>query len=70
MSRRRLSFTEKRRARLAKNVAQLDKLETRNTITEPISVLGLSVSAFRGLAQLGLVDRERHGQWPERAPAA
>ncbi len=56
MSSRRLSFTEKRRAKLARSVAQLDKLETRNTITEPISVLGLSLTAFRGLAQIGLMD--------------
>ena len=56
MSRLRLSFTEKRRARLAKQVAHLDRLETRNTITEPISVLGLSLSAFRGLVQMGLMD--------------
>ena len=56
MSSRRLSFTEKRRAKLVRSVAQLDRLETRNTITEPISVLGLSLSAFRGLAQIGLMD--------------
>ncbi len=56
MSSRRLSFTEKRRAKLARSVAQLDRLETRNTITEPISVLGLSLSAFRGLAQIGLME--------------
>ena len=34
---RRLSFTERRRRRLAKKVDRLDRLETRNTITEPIS---------------------------------
>ena len=57
MSRRRhmLSFTERRRASLAKKVAQLDQLETRNTITEPISVVALSVSAFTGLARLGIM---------------
>jgi hypothetical protein len=55
MSRRRLSFTERRRARLALKVAHLDQLEIRNTITEPISVLGLSISAFRGLAQIGIM---------------
>src|SRR5437763_7080774 len=54
MSLIRLSFTERRRRKLALKVASLDQLETRNTITEPISVLGLSVSAFRGLALLGI----------------
>jgi len=52
---RSLSFTEKRRARLRKAVDRIERLETRNTITEPISVTGLSVSALRGLAQLGVV---------------
>jgi len=51
----RLSFTERRRARLAKKVDQLDRLESRTTITEPISFTGLSVSALRGLAELGLM---------------
>ena len=55
MSRRRLSFTERRRRALALKSAHLDKLETRNTITEPISVAGLSVTAFRGLAQMGIM---------------
>ncbi len=66
MSSRRLSFTEKRRASLAKSVAHLDKLETRNTITEPISVLGLSLSAFRGLAQDRPDGSECGQKWPER----
>jgi hypothetical protein len=51
----RRSFTEMRRARLAMKWDRLDKLEIKNTITEPISVLGLSVSALRGLAQLGIM---------------
>ena len=55
MSRRHLSFTEKRRHRHRKQVDRLDRLETRNTITEPISVLGLSVSALRGMVQLGIM---------------
>ena len=55
MSRRRLSFTERRRRALALKMRHLDKLETRNTITEPISVAGLSVTAFRGLAQMGIM---------------
>ena len=59
MSRRRKpSFTEKRRARLAMKWDRLEKLETKNTITEPISVLGLSISAFRGLAQLGIMSAD------------
>ena len=58
MSRRRLSFTERRRRALALKSAQLDRLETRNTITEPISVTGLSLSAFRGLAQLGIMQAD------------
>ncbi len=68
MSRRRhmLSFTERRRASLAKKVVQLERLETRNTITEPISVLGLSLSALRELVRLGIVgvnglSNERNG---------
>jgi len=56
MSSRRLSFTEKRRARLRLQVDRLDRLETRNTITEPISVLGLSLSTYSGAARLGLMD--------------
>ena len=50
----RLSFTERRRAALRKKFL-LDRLETKNTITEPISVTGLSISALRGLAQLGIM---------------
>jgi hypothetical protein len=52
---RRRSYTDKRRARLAKKVDRLDRLETRNTITEPISVFGLSVGALRALAQFGVI---------------
>ena len=55
---RRLSFTERRRARLALKSARLDRLETRNTMTEPISVTALSFSAFRGLAQLGIMQAD------------
>jgi len=50
-----LSFTERRRASLAKKVDRLDRLETRNTMTEPISVTALSVSALRSLVQLGIM---------------
>jgi hypothetical protein len=55
MSRRRLSFTERRRRALALKSARLDKLETRNTITEPISVFALTSTALRGLAQMGIM---------------
>ena len=51
----RLSFTEYRRCRLATKVDRLDRLESRTTITEPVSIVGLSVSSLRGLVQLGLM---------------
>jgi RHS repeat-associated protein len=50
----RLSFTERRRRRLAKK-ANLDRLETRNTITEPISITGLLIPAISGLVRLGIM---------------
>ncbi len=50
-----MGFPERRRRRLATKVDRLDRLETRNTITEPISVTGLAVSAMRGAAGLGLI---------------
>ena len=52
---RRLSFTERRRRRLAKKVDRLDRLETRNTITEPISVTGLAINAMGGAVSLGFI---------------
>ncbi len=55
---RRLSFTERRRARLALKFARMDRLETRNTITEPISVTGLALSSMRGLVQLGIMQAD------------
>jgi hypothetical protein len=39
MSRRRKSFTESRRARQAMKSERLERLESRNTITEPLSLL-------------------------------
>src|SRR5262249_10831485 len=33
----------------------LDRLESKTTITEPISVTGLSISALRGMIQLGIM---------------
>jgi hypothetical protein len=64
MPRFRLSFTERRRARLARKIDRLDRLETKNTITEPISVTGLSVTALRGIAGIGLVGDARPGACP------
>ena len=52
----RLSFTERRRRRLAKKVDQLDRLESRTTITEPISFTGLAISSLRSLVQLGIMN--------------
>ena len=51
----RQSYTDKRRAQLKRKFELLDQLEKRSTITEPISVLGLSMTAFRGLVQLGIM---------------
>jgi len=56
MSRPRKSFSEKRRARLARKFDHLDCLEPRIPVTEPISFTALSVSALRGLAALGIMD--------------
>ena len=53
---RHVSFSERRRASLRKQVDRLELLEIRNTITEPISVLGLSLSAYSGLNRLGIAD--------------
>ena len=58
MSFRRLKFTgftDRRRRQLAKKVDRLERLETRNTITEPISVTGLALSAITGASRLGLI---------------
>ena len=50
-----LSFTEYRRRRLAKKVDRLDRLESRTTITEPISFTGMAPCAMAGLARLGFL---------------
>ncbi|HZW34311.1 MAG TPA: hypothetical protein VFF52_26545, partial [Isosphaeraceae bacterium] len=55
MPRLRLSFQECRRRALCMRVRALEKLESKSTITEPISFTGLSLSAVRGLVQLGIV---------------
>ncbi len=61
MSRRRMSFTENRRARLALK-ANPDRLERKHTITEPINVLALTTSALRGLAQIGIMQTDNIGR--------
>ena len=61
MSRRRMSFTEKRRARLALK-ANPDRLEGKHTITEPIIVMGLATGALRGLAQIGVMQADSFGR--------
>ena len=58
MSRRRLSFTERRRARLALKFGRLDRLETRNTMTEPISATAISTGMLRSLAQFGIMQAD------------
>jgi len=52
MNSRRLNLsTEKRRARVYLPIARPDRRETPNTITEPISVLGASLSEFTSDSQ-------------------
>ncbi len=50
-------FVDKRRRALSIKPGQLQhlRLETKNTITEPISITSLAVSALRGAAQLGFI---------------
>ena len=67
---RRQNFTEKRRARLRKAVNRVERLEPRNTITEPISVTALSLSALHGLGQFGIVQVHGGGDALERLAAA
>ena len=47
-----LSFTERRRRRLAKKVDQLDRLEPRTAVAEPLSFTGLAIASIRGMLQL------------------
>jgi hypothetical protein len=49
---RRLSWTEKRRARMALKIDAIELLEIGNTITEPITVVGLSTGMLAGLSFL------------------
>jgi len=43
MSQHRLSFTDRRRAHLARKFVRLDQMEPRSLITDPISLAGLSM---------------------------
>jgi hypothetical protein len=54
---RRLHFDRvARRRRLTARVDRLDRLESRTTITEPISFTGLAISMLRPLVQLGIMN--------------
>jgi RHS repeat-associated protein len=64
------SFTERRRARLRKAVERVEKLEGRNTITEPISITALSLGITRTLGDLGLVQVHGGADALERLAAA
>jgi hypothetical protein len=66
----RLSFIERRRRLPARRVDLLEILEFHNTITEPISESGVSMSAMRAAAQLGLSEVHRRGNVLERQVAA
>ncbi len=66
---RRLSFTENRRRRLAKQPDQF-RLEPRTTITEPISLTGLAIAWMRGGVQLGLISPFMGSNAPSAISAA
>ncbi len=69
MSRIRLSFTERRRRRLALKVDRLDRLEKRSTVT-PFSAFSLAAGAFQGLAQVGLMQGNGNAQGGPVLPGA
>jgi hypothetical protein len=52
MSRIRLSFTERRRRKLALKVDRLDRLETRNAVT-PIGAAALGLGVVGGMHAMG-----------------
>ena len=62
MPRIHLSFTERRRRRLALKVDRLDRLEKRSTVT-PFSAFSLAAGAFQGLAQVGLMGQRQRPGW-------
>ncbi len=61
MGRYRLSFSERRRARLAKQVDRIDILHDCNTITEPISLTAMSLGIAPALTALGLSRADGNG---------
>ena len=54
------SFTERRRARLRKQVDRLDRLEKRSN-AEPVTVTALSLGTIPALVELGLMDAAAGG---------
>ncbi len=69
MPRIHLSFTERRRRRLALKVDRLDRLEKRSTVT-PFSAFSLAAGAFQGLAQIGLMQGGGNAQGGPVLPGA
>ena len=69
MPRIHLSFTERRRRRLALKVDRLDRLEKRSTVT-PFSAFSLAAGAFQGLAQVGLMQGSGNAQGGPVLPGA
>ncbi len=63
MPRFKFSVSQRRRA-LAKKVEQLDRLESKVTITEPISAVGVCIPALRTLAGIGLLDAAQFSSYP------
>ncbi|MGO9466349.1 MAG: hypothetical protein ACLQVF_19585, partial [Isosphaeraceae bacterium] len=63
MPRFKVSVSQRRRA-LAKKVDQLDRLESKVTITEPISVMGICIPALRTLAGIGPMDAAQFSSYP------
>ena len=57
-----VSYTEGRRRRLARKTDQLDRLESRTAVAEPLSFTGLALASIRGMLQLGFMypDRANH----------
>ena len=70
MPRIHLSFTERRRRRLALKVDRLDLLglEKRSTVT-PFSAFSLAAGAFQGLAQVGLMQGSGNAEGGPVLPA-
>ena len=50
-----VSYTEGRRRRLARKTDQLDRLESRTAVAEPLSFTGLALASIRGMLQLGFM---------------